>query len=443
MWKLEERRHTRSRGASLSVPHKRRGLLRLRFAAREAELCPPASRYEALLRSGWTQSLLWDVMEEIFLYVKALQLTPLWPGMDSTSAIVINNITTIAIMRSAETETTLSELLYLSRQFLCTDPRDHLIALLGLASDVSGADVELLPDYTVSNIELFRRYTLWSLIKRRSLACFSSGHNPLAWDDDFSPSWVPDFTSWDCQPGQPRSFMRFRATLDSEGLVTVSRDLKSISIVGMVLDEIEELGSAPAWDQHPALAGWIVSNRETDVDTARTRIRLSMQSQRQFILECKSIASGPSNSATPKRLEELWRTLTWDSLIKSPKCALPELSTKVADWIDTIETPEEYWDEGWLLQAQEIDPAILVSVGAFSTARRFCRTTMGQLGSMPKYSEVGDKICVFFGRNLPYVIRPYGNGRYRFIGDCYFHGLMYGEAMDLLGLVEAEKITLI
>ena len=55
MWRLGERGHTRSRGASLSVPHRRRGLLRLRFAAREAELCPPASRYEALLRGGRTR----------------------------------------------------------------------------------------------------------------------------------------------------------------------------------------------------------------------------------------------------------------------------------------------------------------------------------------------------------------------------------------------------
>jgi len=48
---------------------------------------------------------------------------------------------------------------------------------------------------------------------------------------------------------------------------------------------------------------------------------------------------------------------------------------------------------------------------------------------MPKYAEVGDKICLFYGGNLPYVIRPRGDGTYRYIGDCYLDGVMYGEAM--------------
>jgi hypothetical protein len=49
--------HTSTR-CSLSVPRRRRGSPRLRFAAREAELCTPASRYKALRRSGRTRERL-------------------------------------------------------------------------------------------------------------------------------------------------------------------------------------------------------------------------------------------------------------------------------------------------------------------------------------------------------------------------------------------------
>jgi len=40
-------------------------------------------------------------------------------------------------------------------------------------------------------------------------------------------------------------------------------------------------------------------------------------------------------------------------------------------------------------------------------------------------------IRVFFGAGVPYVIRPSGKDRYIFIGECYLHGVMDGEAMDM------------
>ena len=57
---------------------------------------------------------------------------------------------------------------------------------------------------------------------------------------------------------------------------------------------------------------------------------------------------------------------------------------------------------------------------------------------MPKNAEVGDVICVFYGGHVPYVIRPCDNGRYTFVGHCYVHGLMDGEAMEIDGVQTQE-----
>ncbi len=45
--------------------------------------------------------------------------------------------------------------------------------------------------------------------------------------------------------------------------------------------------------------------------------------------------------------------------------------------------------------------------------------------------EVTDLICLLFGGNSLYVLRPTTNpDEYLFLGDCYVHGLMSGETME-------------
>jgi hypothetical protein len=63
--------------------------------------------------------------------------------------------------------------------------------------------------------------------------------------------------------------------------------------------------------------------------------------------------------------------------------------------------------------------------------RRFGRTENGRIGWLPPIAEEGDFICVFDGMELPYAIRPAGEGRYLLVGECIIRGLMMGEAVKL------------
>jgi hypothetical protein len=45
--------------------------------------------------------------------------------------------------------------------------------------------------------------------------------------------------------------------------------------------------------------------------------------------------------------------------------------------------------------------------------------------------EVGDVGCVLFGGKMPFCLRPQGH-YYLLVGECYVHGLMAGEAIDML-----------
>jgi hypothetical protein len=67
---------------------------------------------------------------------------------------------------------------------------------------------------------------------------------------------------------------------------------------------------------------------------------------------------------------------------------------------------------------------------------------MARLGSMPKGAKFRYKICTLYGDDLPYIIRPYGDGIYTLIGDFYAHGSIYGEAMDMENIT-TETIHLV
>ncbi|KAF3808548.1 Heterokaryon incompatibility protein 6 [Colletotrichum gloeosporioides] len=75
-----------------------------------------------------------------------------------------------------------------------------------------------------------------------------------------------------------------------------------------------------------------------------------------------------------------------------------------------------------------------------SGRRQFFISTEGFIGLGPPDIKVGDKICVFAGGKMPFIVRDMddetqGGGRpeagthLRLLGDAYVHGLMYGQGV--------------
>ena len=66
-----------------------------------------------------------------------------------------------------------------------------------------------------------------------------------------------------------------------------------------------------------------------------------------------------------------------------------------------------------------------------SDGRVFARTDKGYYVLGPSALEPGDVVCVLFGSKVPFCLRPMGS-RHLLVGECYVHGLMKGEAKDML-----------
>lgn len=74
--------------------------------------------------------------------------------------------------------------------------------------------------------------------------------------------------------------------------------------------------------------------------------------------------------------------------------------------------------------------------------RIFIRTAKGWQGLAAQTVEPGDTLVVLFGSRIPVILREC-NGFYRLISDCYFFGLMDGEAIQMWEDGALEKQTFV
>jgi hypothetical protein len=105
--------------------------------------------------------------------------------------------------------------------FECSDPRDRVFALLGLASNVGPWEVR--PDYFIEAEEVYKRLAIWNIIKQKDLSGFSYAHDR----QNSLPSWILDLT----RPGDQEHFC------DWEQSVSFSADGRSQPIVRLSCDD--------------------------------------------------------------------------------------------------------------------------------------------------------------------------------------------------------------
>jgi hypothetical protein len=77
--------------------------------------------------------------------------------------------------------------------------------------------------------------------------------------------------------------------------------------------------------------------------------------------------------------------------------------------------------------------------------RKFFFTKNGYVGLGRNSIKAGDLCCILYSAVVPFILRPKGEkGQYQLVGEAYCHGLMSGEAMDMLerGILKEEEIIL-
>ena len=81
----------------------------------------------------------------------------------------------------------------------------------------------------------------------------------------------------------------------------------------------------------------------------------------------------------------------------------------------------------------------------YSQFRRLAYSVRGYMTLVSHQAREGDLLYALFGGSVLYVLRPQGDKKFILIGECYVHGLMDGEAIQLVkeGKADIEMVSII
>ena len=321
-----------------------------------------------------------------------------------------------------------------------SDPRDYVFAFLGVSNEAE--EPALRPDYFESVDQLYMRVAKYMV---------ENGHGDLLLNSALgtyeaeTPSWVPRWgkkNSWSLLHFRPRSMPIsevFKAAGRTATDFHIHKDQKTLIVRGIVLDTIKQLGTSQyipvlgsdAVDENEMVTACLVeilhmlpSGRSYPTGEAMLEVlcRLSVCDRTQedrkapkeyqeglgafiSIMAARLLEGQEQSEGQGKLVLTLGAMVLATILLGEPK---------PSDNVETRKWAREFQVTAWL---------------QFRRAIR-CITERGYIGQVPEFAEVGDKIIIIQGCDVPYLLRQSNNSQYSLICDCYIHGIMYGEAWD-------------
>jgi hypothetical protein len=367
--------------------------------------------------------------------------------------------------------TTLLPLLRMFRSRQATDPRDKVFALLGLVQHWGGQE-KVVPDYNMSADNVFWDTTITLLKNTKSLSVLMGtlGRRDDAGWGGSRPSWIPD---WSCSSDpyentRLNNIRHYNASANTPRTPVIVHGRSVLETYATEIDEVALVGSELplSGDGRPGRWRAVVAEWE--------------KSLKHLASEENYVGGGSVASA-------FWRTLCGDIDQNEDLAAgrrnsfrtTEHRSSAYAEWrsVDTRRRRRTsiiagYWQESGVSSDEDATArerhAFHHSVECASGWRRFFITTKGYIGTGPRDTAAGDKVFIFSGSQVPFVLREASHisqcqsqpldvvigsqpGRvplgmhaerlqlqrrlcneahadcYSVIGDCYVHGIMDGQ----------------
>lgn len=309
------------------------------------------------------------------------------------------------------------------RHYKATDPRDKIYALLGLATEVSTQNFR--PDYSLALPDVYLRVAEHCILHQGSLECF--GYWDTSLRDPALPSWVPDW----------------RIPSVRHPLAVFSRHRSDLVDAGLDAERIYSASADQTFQKNHRFL--ILQKRKLVAEGFRmgTAVTVGLP----FLLDSVNRSSRDAiKSWEPNNLVKVYgptgetifeafsRTIVADV---AKKGRIRERGYRI-NWNfwrsleDYSRPPSEHH------QRTEWGSLLFAAVG-----RSCVWTDRGFLCLAPSETQPGDWICVLLGGHVIYVLRSVGESLY-FVGECYVHGFMDGQAMDFLknGTCKLQKFVI-
>jgi hypothetical protein len=288
----------------------------------------------------------------------------------------------------------LLDLLDVTQNLLCSDPRDHLFAIRSLLH--SEARNIIKPDYTKTVEDTFTLFTVRGIYHFHNLHILKR----CLWHESAStfemPSWVPDL-----------SFSNARTTIinpraaRSKAVFKYHQANQSLAVQGIQVATISYVAT-------PIKASHVDCEI---IDHCRSWKRLVLGASSKT--ECRSVSDAFSASMVTGMTKEMMSGFYGD-------CISLEECRKTLDHIECTGTYE-----------RALLSRLAVAVRRYLAGRSFFLTEEGFFGVCPQFSKCGDRVAVMLGCDSPLVLRPIiveSMNRFLVIGESYIEELMCNEA---------------
>jgi hypothetical protein len=324
----------------------------------------------------------------------------------------------------------IQSLLLLTDQFLATNPRDRIFALLGLCKDTRHSEKwpeELDSDYDKSLSELFTGVTRFCIRQRKTLDIFTIITDTPTVQDKGFPSWVPrygrDMKNWSrkgtytIHGNVDHTFISAEVHDASRGIgIMVDHTTRAgiLRLCGMRLGSPILFGTT-VWSPEPLSFERMKSKRfRQEITGALEACRENLphlsaaELHRTFFMVT---TTGRTCEGMDAEDEPLINFKAYMGIEEEP--SLVDLRSQTFDSNLSLEPiPERY---AWV--TAQIFKQRLFTIGS------------GLLGLGPDNMLRSDIVVILFGGKELYALRPLDNGQWLFVGVCYVYGLMKGEAL--------------
>jgi hypothetical protein len=418
---------------------------------------------------------LWIVKDELLerdILLSGLEKDPRW--ITSTIHLVYRDLSALSKREETGGEyLELSRLLRIANAAMCKNPKDKIYGLVGLMSP--HISQHLIADYALTSQKLYASTAQTFITTLDNLEPIREGNT---WGPTNAPSWAADWR-WESRPswslGETRlwgpswlssqsasgrkSYSPYCASLDTKHDTEFSDDGLLLACSGFVVDSVSGLSArnegyfdwfeksiiqAEQWNSvygnheetSNALYRTLLLDRVKDGEKASNRHSAILHLPSTFESARKQFARLGWNWLSRQE----WYYFRWEEF-RSINANFRLRDERLAEFFTDTVPPDASEDDF---------TEVYCCFDRTSIGRIFMLTAKGYMGWAPDNTfgtdidqvRQGDMVAILFGCSTPIIIRPSGP-HFQVLGDAYVHGLMDGEAMDMLqaGTFKTQQFT--
>lgn len=306
----------------------------------------------------------------------------------------------------------------LTRAFLvscsrkASDPRDHVYALHGV---LYSNDRLIKPSYELSTDKVFTNATRVMIEEVRSIEVLEYAIGVDSNNPHELPSWVCDWTR------QTNLFISapFSNASNGERFITKQTTHRILTVEACKVDFISATKDPTG---------------HSLFEEGKLKEDVNRLEEWWSLLDMQN----------PKDSFAFWTTILLGSVVLGGKVRkiLPNDLIKIAAWWELAMSAVKQGNRGSFLNTLDVDLIAINGLIRRSVREyKFWLTSQGFLGTGPRTLEKGDEVFVAKGSRVPLIFRPIENTvaqkygisaddrGYLFVGLCYLHGFMDGEAV--------------